>query len=172
MSISNSISKMRSGVIGSAAYFGPVRAMSKILKSNDQTNNVFGRAFTLNADDTAAAGGNGTFIGILSNPHAYAVDSTYIENGKSGEFIHMGEVFVKLEPAVVTGKTAAVPAVGDAVYYTAAGILTADADNKDTTAISHYKIQGAVITRHAPVVDTDGNYLAVISLTGLQKPTA
>ena len=172
MSISNSISKMRSGVIGSAAYFGPIRAMSKILKSDDQTDNVFGRAFTLNADDTAAAGGARTFIGILSNPHAYAVDSTYIENGQSGEFIHMGEVFVKLEPAVVSGATAAVPAVGDAVYYTSAGVLTADATDKDTVAVAHNKIQGAMITRHAPVVDTDGNYIAVVSLTGLQKPIA
>lgn len=163
---------MRSGVIGSAAYFGPVRAMSKILKSDDQTDNVFGRAFTLNADDTAAAGGNGVFIGILSNPHAYAVDNTYIENGQSGEFIHMGEVFVNLEPAVVEGATAKVPAVGDAVYYTATGVLTADATDKDTTAVAHSKIEGAVITRHAPVVDEDGNYLAVVSLTGLQKPTA
>lgn len=163
---------MRSGVIGSAAYFGPVRAMSKILKSAYQADNVFGRAFTLNADDTAAAGGNGVFIGILSNPHAYAVDSPIIENGQSGEFIHMGEVFVKLEPAVVSGATAAVPAVGDQVYYTSSGILTADATDKDTTAVAHNKIQGAIITRHAPVVDGDGNYLAVISLTGLQKPTA
>lgn len=168
MAIRNSITAMRTAVVGTQAFDGPQRAVALVLDTTTEANNVFGRAFTYKTEDTAQAGGAGVFAGIMTNPHAYAIDQTTAKNATAGEFLHMGEVFVKLVPAVVTGKTAATPAIGSKVYFVAAtGELTVDATDKDTVPVSHTEIKGAVISRHAPVAET-GGHLAVVSLTGLQ----
>lgn len=170
MSIRNSIAEMRSGVIGSLAYHGPIRAMSKILKSTSEIDNKFGNAFCLNEDGTAGAGGEGVFLGILTNPHAYAIDSTNAKNGTTGELLHFGELFVRLVPSVLTGITAAVPIVGSKVFYTENGDLTVDETNGgvDDDKKEHKEIKGAIVTRHDPKIDDEGNYIAVVSFTGLQ----
>lgn len=168
MTIRNSITAMRTAVVGTLAFDGPQRAVPLILDSTDADDNVFGRAFTYKTENTAQAGGAGVFAGIMTNPHAYAIDQTTAKNSTPGEFLHMGEVFVKLVPAVVTGETPVAPVIGSKVYFVAAtGELTVDPNDKDTVPVSHTEIKGAVVSRHAPVAET-GGHLAVISLTGLQ----
>lgn len=154
MAIRNSITAMRTAVLGTLAFDGPQRAVALVLDTTTEANNVFGRAFTYKTEDTAAAGGAGVFAGIMTNPHAYAIDQTTAKNGTSGEFLHMGEVFVLLTDSTT-------PAIGDKVYFVpATGALT-------TTALTNTEIKGAVVSRHTPVAET-GGHLAVVSLTGLQ----
>lgn len=154
MAIRNSITAMRTAILGTLAFDGPQRAVALILDSTDADNNVFGRAFTYKDENTAEAGGAGVFAGIMTNPHAYAIDQTTAKNGTSGEFLHMGEVFVLLTDSTT-------PAIGDKVYFVpATGELT-------TTAADNTEIKGAVVSRHTPVAET-GGHLAVVSLTGLQ----
>lgn len=154
MAIRNSITAMRTAVVGTLAYDGPQRAVALILDSASEDNNVFGRAFTYKTEDTAQAGGTGVFAGIMVNPHAYAIDQTTAKNGTAGEFLHMGEVFVLLPKSPV-------PAIGSKVYFVrTTGELTISASGST-------EIKGAVVSRHTPVAET-GGYLAVISLTGLQ----
>lgn len=168
MAIRNSITAMRTAIVGTLAFDGPQRAVPLILDTTTEANNVFGRAFTYKTEDTAAAGGAGVFAGIMTNPHAYAIDQATAKNGTSGEFLHMGEVFVKLSPAVASGKTAVTPVIGSKVYFVAAtGELTVDPTDQDTVPVSHTEIKGAVVSRHTPVSET-GGHLAVVSLTGLQ----
>jgi len=156
MAIRNSITAMRTAILGTLAFDGPQRAVALILDtaSADEENNVFGRAFTYKTEDTAQAGGAGVFAGIMTNPHAYAIDQSTAKNGTSGEFLHMGEVFVLLTDSTT-------PAIGDKVYFVpATGELTTD-------ATANTEIKGAVVSRHTPVAET-GGHLAVVSLTGLQ----
>lgn len=168
MAIRNSITAMRSAVLGTLAFDGPQRAAALFLDSASEANNVFGRAFTYKTEDTAQAGGAGVFAGIMTNPHAYAIDQVTAKNGTSGEFLHMGEVFVKLVPAVAEGETPVAPAIGSKVYFVAAtGELTVDPNDQDTVPVNHTEIKGAVVSRHTPVAET-GGHLAVVSLTGLQ----
>ena len=169
MAIRNSITAMRTAIIGTLAFDGPQRAVALILDSATEANNVFGRAFTYKTEDTAQAGGAGVFAGIMTNPHAYAIDQTTANNGTAGEFLHMGEVFVKLVPAVAEGKTPVTPVIGSKVYFVAAtGELTVDPnDQGGDDVITHTEIKGAVVSRHTPVAET-GGHLAVVSLTGLQ----
>ena len=167
MAIRNSITAMRTAILGTLAFDGPQRAVALVLDTTTEANNVFGRAFTYKTEDTAAAGGAGVFAGIMTNPHAYAIDQVTAKNGTAGEFLHMGEVFVKLVPAVVSGKTAVVPAIGSKVYFVVAtGEVTVDPNDQDTSALAHTEIKGAVVSRHTPVAET-GGHLAVVSLTGL-----
>ena len=154
MAIRNSITAMRTAVVGTLAFDGPQRAVALVLDTTSEANNVFGRAFTYKTEDTAQAGGAGVFAGIMTNPHAYAIDQTTAKNATAGEFLHMGEVF-----ALLTDSTT--PAIGDKVYFVpATGALT-------TTAADNTEIKGAVVSRHTPVAET-GGHLAVVSLTGLQ----
>lgn len=154
MAIRNSITAMRTAVVGTLAFDGPQRAVALVLDTTTEANNVFGRAFTYKTEDTAQAGGAGVFAGIMTNPHAYAIDQTTAKNATAGEFLHMGEVFVLLTDSTT-------PAIGDKVYFVpATGELT-------TKASDNTEIKGAVVSRHAPVAET-GGHLAVVSLTGLQ----
>ena len=154
MAIRNSITAMRTAIVGTLAFDGPQRAVALVLDTTTEANNVFGRAFTYKTEDTAQAGGAGVFAGIMTNPHAYAIDQTTGKNGTAAEFLHMGEVFVLLTDSTT-------PAIGDKVYFVpATGELT-------TTAADNTEIKGAVVSRHAPVAET-GGHLAVVSLTGLQ----
>ena len=154
MAIRNSITAMRTAIVGTLAFDGPQRAVALVLDTTTEANNVFGRAFTYKTEDTAQAGGAGVFAGIMTNPHAYAIDQTTAKNATAGEFLHMGEVFVLLTDSTT-------PAIGDKVYFVpATGELT-------TTAADNTEIKGAVVSRHTPVAET-GGHLAVVSLTGLQ----
>lgn len=146
--------KLISGLPGTISHDGPIRAQSAVLDSTDAANNVFGRAFT-HADvaaSTVQAGGTGAFAGIMIHPHAYAIDTETLPNGRVAEFVSMGEVFVAM---------AGEPVVGDPVFFDTDGSLSTDTGTQ---------IQGAQVVRHArsPETDSDDQVLVVISLTGPQ----
>lgn len=139
-----------SGIPGNISHDGPTRAASALIDSADETQNVFGRAFTYKAGtNDVEVGGTGAFAGILINPKAYAIDVNYARNGTVGEFLNMGEAYVELDN---NGN------IGDAVSFDpATGVLYAG-------AIATV-IPGASIARHQPSVETPR--VAVIALNGL-----
>lgn len=137
-----------SGVPGNLAFDGPIRARTAVIDTTVETNNVFGRAFTVKdaTAGTVQAGGSGKFAGIMINPKTYAQDKSTAANGTVGEFLAMGEVY-----AVVAGS----PAVGGLVYFI-------PADGTLTTVNTNTLIANATIARTAP--STGG--ICVLSLTG------
>lgn len=139
-----------SGIPGNISHDGPTRAASAVIDSEDETNNVFGRAFTYKAGtDDVEAGGTGAFAGILINPKAYAIDVEYARNATVGEFLTMGEVYVQLGN---DGK------IGDPVSFDpATGIIS--------SGEAGTVIPGAHIARHEPSAETPR--LAVVALNGL-----
>lgn len=152
MTIANTARKsLVSGFPGNISHDGPTRVMTALVDSATESNNVFGRAFTYKdtAIESAQAGGtaDNVFAGILIHPKAYALNANYAYNGKSAEFLTMGEVYVQLE---VTG------AIGDPVSFAADGKLSAGSTGT--------VIQGASVARHVPSAETPR--LAVISLNG------
>ena len=105
------------GVPGELVYSGPVRAQPYILDSADAAYNVVGRAFTVTAEQKAAAGGSGVFAGILVNPKHYATSGTTsgaleptltLPDNTIGECLTMGTIVVSLPAAA---------AIGDLVTY-------------------------------------------------------
>lgn len=126
------------GVPGELAFSGPHRAKTGVLKSTDEKNNVFGRAFTRAADGHIQAGGDGFFWGILAHPkeHTYTArigdtdGGTYIPNGIPAAFVDMGSITVAL-----TNKAN----VGDKLWYnTTTGEITAAAP--DVTELDGHKL--------------------------------
>lgn len=147
MTIPNSIQDFRSGIAGEIAYAGPTRVMTALLDTAGPAENVFGYAYTLKGDGVVEAGGAGVFAGVMIHPKAYAIDTATAANGTSGEFLHMGEVFVDVD---------GVPVVGGKVYYV-------PASGQLTTVNTNTEIKGAVITRNV----TDQG-LCVVAFTGPQ----
>lgn len=148
--------KQLSYVPGNISHDGPTRALSAVIKTTVEANNVFGRAFTFADTDkeTVQAGGGSpaVFAGIMINPKNYMIDNAYAANGTVAEFVHMGEVAVTI--------IGSAPKIGDPVYFVSAtGALT-------LTPSGNRLINGAFIVRHMP--STNGAILAVISLTGYQ----
>jgi hypothetical protein len=164
MALPNALAALKSGVVGQFSHDAPRRVAPFIMKSTNEADNVFGRAFTLVDQDaeTVEAGGLGAFMGILVDPNK-GVDQEFLKNNTIGGLCQMGDIFVKLVEAVVVGATPTAPAVGGKVYFVeGTGELTADADDGDQTPVQHVEIKGAVIVRHAP---SEG--AAQISLTGI-----
>lgn len=142
-----------SGIVGTLSHWGPMRARTAVLDSGDEANNVFGRAFTF-ADDsveTVQAGGAGFFAGILVHPEAHKIGA-FQPNGYVGEFLDMGEIYVEVEGA-------ADASLGDPVYFTADGSLTAAAGAEPANT----EVPNARFDRHLPSSETPN--LAVIRLT-------
>jgi len=139
-----------SGIPGNISHDGPTRAASAVIDSADETENIFGRAFTYKAGtDDVEVGGTGAFAGILINPKAYAIDVTFARNATVGEFLTMGEVYIQLGNDGNIG--------GPVSFDPATGIISAG----ETGTV----IPGAHIARHEPSVETPR--LAVIALNGL-----
>ncbi|MDR0805953.1 MAG: hypothetical protein LBN41_04285 [Enterobacteriaceae bacterium] len=147
-----------SGVVGEISHYGPTRVVTAVLNSSDETGNLFGRAYTYvdDANETVAAGGTGSFAGILINPKAYAIEVPYARNGTVGEFITMGEVYVQL--------TAGVAAINSPVVYTSKGDLTAKAAPEAGDNVIGF------VTRHIESVETP--LLCAIRLTEIPYPVA
>lgn len=142
-----------SGIPGEIAFDGPTRVLTALLNTTTEANNVFGSAFTYldKSVETVAAGGTGTFAGIMINPKANAINTAYARNASVGEFLFMGEVYVSL---ATTGAV-----IGDLVYYTnATGAL-----GHGTAGAGQTQIAGAVVSRHNVSAETPT--LAVIRLT-------
>lgn len=147
------INELVSGIPGEQAFDGPTRALSALLDSATQANNVFGRAFTYNdkSVESVQAGGTGTFAGLMINPKIYLIEVEYALNGTSAEFGFMGEWYVELS---TTGGV-----VGDPIYFVnATGAL-----GHGTAGAGQTQIEGAVISRHN--VSPQNPTLAVVRLT-------
>lgn len=147
------IDKLVSGIPGEQAFDGPVRALSALLDTTTEANNVFGRAFTYNdeAVESVQAGGTGLFAGLMINPKIYLLDVEYAYNGTQAEFGFMGEWYVQLS---TTGGT-----IGDPIYFVnATGEL-----GHGTATEGQTQIAGAVISRHN--VSPETPTLAVVRLT-------
>lgn len=147
------INQLVSGIPGEQAFDGPVRALSALLDTTTEANNVFGRAFTYNDEsvESVQAGGTGLFAGLMINPKIYLLDVEYAYNGTQAEFGFMGEWFVQL---TTTGGT-----IGDPIYFVnATGEL-----GHGTAAAGQTQIEGAVISRHN--VSPETPTLAVVRLT-------
>lgn len=147
------INQLVSGIPGEQAFDGPVRALSALLDTTTEANNVFGRAFTYKdeAVESVQAGGTGLFAGLMINPKIYLLDVDYAYNGTQAEFGFMGEWFVQL---TTTGGT-----IGDPIYFVnATGEL-----GHGTAAEGQTQIAGAVISRHN--VSPETPTLAVVRLT-------
>lgn len=147
------INQLVSGIPGEQAFDGPVRALSALLDTTTEANNVFGRAFTYSDEsvESVQAGGTGLFAGLMINPKIYLLDVEYAYNGTQAEFGFMGEWFVQL---TTTGGT-----IGDPIYFVnATGELGHGTAGADQTQIA-----GAVISRHN--VSPETPTLAVVRLT-------
>jgi hypothetical protein len=125
-----------SGVVGELSHTGPVRVTSAVLASTDETKNLFGLAYTYQDDsiESVQVGGTGAFAGIMINPKAYRIGALYAENGSTGEFLTMGEVYV----TVKTG----MKRINAPVVFDAGGQLSAkdhlDADDRVIGFISRH----------------------------------
>jgi len=147
--------KMVSGVAGNLAFHGPTRVQTGVLNTGTASNNVWGRAFTVenSGNETVQAGGTGAFAGIMISPKTYAIETAYAANNTVAEFLTMGEVFVDLDAS-------AAPVEGGKVYFiNASGLIT------HASGAGNTEITGAVFSRHA-VSTESGKKVAVVSLTG------
>lgn len=147
------IDQLVSGIPGEQAFDGPVRALSALLDTTTEANNVFGRAFTYKdeAVESVQAGGTGLFAGLMINPKIYLLEVEYAYNGTQAEFVFMGEWYVQLS---TTGGT-----IGDPIYFVnATGVL-----GHGTAAEGQTQIEGAFISRHN--VSKENPTLAVVLLT-------
>lgn len=140
-----------SGVVGTLSNWGPMRAVTAVLDSDDETNNVFGRAFTYKDEsvESVQAGGDGAFAGILVHPEAYKL-GPYMDNGSVGEFADMAEIFVEVAGAENAGFKAP-------IYY--------DENTGELTAVEAdgTLVPNAEIRRHLPSAETPN--LVLIRLT-------
>ena len=147
------INQLVSGIPGEQAFDGPTRALTALLNTTAEANNIFGRAFTYRdeAVESVQAGGTGLFAGIMINPKAYLLDTGYALNGTQAEFGFMGEWYVSL---TTTGAT-----IGDLIYFVnATGEL-----GHGTAGAGQTQIPNAVVSRHN--VSPETPTLAVIRLT-------
>jgi hypothetical protein len=135
------------GVVGEIFDNGPYRAQPYILNSTDAGDNVIGRAFTVDSEGVAEAGGTGVFAGILANPKVMPLQgdsngtlnpSLTLPNGQIGEFVTEGQMIVAL------GASAA---IGDIVVFDTAGsnpgtlsTIAPGADLPSGKAFAHAKV--------------------------------
>lgn len=150
---------LTSGVVGEISHAGPIRAVAAILSSEDEKQNIFGRAYTYKDDsvESVQVGGKGAFAGIMINPKAYRVEVGYARNGTQGEFLAMGEVYVELEEGV--GKINA-PVVFDETDGSLSSKLVPAAGDRVIGFVS----------RH--VESSESAHLSVIRLTEIPYPVA
>jgi hypothetical protein len=157
------------GFVGDLAFEGPLKAQPGILNSADAAYNVVGRAFThTGTDGVFAAGGEGTFAGILANRAEYTTAGTAaggalaptmtLRNGEVGGFVQeTSGLFVNLIDGFGVG------------YYVIYNITTGELDSvaqNGTIARSWALVPGASVVRYGS--GTAG--LAIISISGELAP--
>jgi structural protein gp24 len=103
------------GIAGELFDDSPYRAEPFTIVSDDATNNVFGRAFTVTASEQgiAQAGGTGVFAGFLINPKGNTTSGTVsggslaptltIPNQTEAEILNFGCIIVSLPDAAEIG---------------------------------------------------------------------
>lgn len=157
------------GVVGDIFLDTPAKIDPAILNSVSAANNVFGRAFTYNADGTVAAGlgagaANTVFAGILVNSKEHstagdangALDPTLtLMNNEVAAFLKGGSPIVTL-PATAN--------IGDVVYFDNVTGVLGSMIASGTLPSGKTLIQGAMVDRY----DTTGSSLAVLALNMTQ----
>jgi hypothetical protein len=135
------------------------------LNSASADNNVFGRAFSLESEGNAQAGGAGAFVGFMINPKEHfsfgtalgtLEPSLTIPNGTGAGFCTFGQIYVKL-PATA--------AIGDQVVYLEAdGTLQTVAQGVALPA--NTQTAYAIVTHLIPAQQdpNDGEYLAIVDI--------
>lgn len=148
-----------SGIPGEIAFDVPTVAVTAIINTDTEANNVFGRALTYRDEsiESVQAGGTGLFAGLLVNPKAHAINSLTatadtVLNGRTVEACTRGEVYVLL-----TAGTSVT--IGDGVFFVnATGALGAG-----TAGGGQTQITGATVVRHNPSA-ANAPSLAVVRL--------
>lgn len=152
---------LASGMIGEAAFTGPIRDYRYILNSGSADNNVFGRVFTFTGTEgEVQAGGdiaNG-FAGVLVNPKEHASygatnpldPSMTLPNGISASIREMGNVIIPLAATADPSSTV--------IYTAATGVISiGTADGLTTYAVPNARI--------LPYLGSSAAEIAVVELT-------
>ena len=159
------------GVVGERYNETPTRAKPYILNSADASYNVFGRAFTLDSEGKAKAGGTGAFIGLMVDPKEHLNAGTSaggtlaanltLANGDVASILSMGEVIIAV---------AAAASVGDRVYYdTTTGVLGTTEDtaaftaSQSTTVLTVSAITAGTLGIGS-IVNTGSTIVTIVSL--------
>lgn len=160
------------GVAGEIVNSGPIRAQNYVLNSADASYNVFGRAFTVDSEGVAKAGGTGTFAGIMVSPKenmSYGTSAggplaptMTLANAQNATMLTMGEIYVQLPD---------VAAIGDLVTYnTTTGALAsvlpsgAITASQATTVLTVTAVTAGLKLGIGSVVNTESGPVTVISL--------
>lgn len=121
--------------------------------ADSASGNIVGYAFTQTEEGKAVAGGAGVFVGILSNPKAYANFSADLEGnvevrqGTIGEFLTKGRLLLNVGGA---------GAIGAGVYFVqATGVL-----GVGTAGAGQTQIAGAEIVKYV----AGANGLALVQI--------
>ena len=121
--------------------------------ADSASGNIVGYAFTQTEEGKAVAGGSGVFVGILSNPKAYANYNTDLEanteirQGTIGEFLTKGRLLLNVGGA---------GAIGDLIYFVdATGAL-----GVGTAGAGQTQIAGAEIVKYV----AGANGLALVQI--------
>lgn len=141
------------GIPGEVVRDGPLRAHTGYIVSGSATNNVFGRMFTRNTDNTVAAGGSGILWGILANPKQHVSFGTTVgplapsftlPNNITADFVEFGKICVQVLAAALPGN--------QVIYRITDGVL----DSVVPTATFTGAIATAVLTVTALTAGTLG----------------
>lgn len=150
------------GVPGEVSFDGPLRAKPAVLKTAEPKNNVFGRVFTLSADGTVTAGGEGEFWGVLGNPKEHTFTGRVGDDG-SNAFVPNGVHAAFYDMAIMTMLTSEPAKVGFNLWYdTATGKTIAQAPSVKTLA-GHVQIPNAKVARVPQTAAAGG--VIVVQLT-------
>jgi hypothetical protein len=155
------------GVVGESRKHGARRAKPGLLNSTDATQNVIGRAVTLNGDGkTFGAGGTGVFGGILSGPKQYASYGTAAGGPLAPTITLPNNTIAELteeDYALVVAMTNANVAIGDYVVFAQATGALQSVTPGSAIPANTTRILGAVVN---DLPQPTANGLCTISLTG------
>jgi len=155
------------GVVGESRKHGATRRKPVLLNSTDATQNVIGRAITLNADGkTYGAGGTGVFGGILSGPKQYASYGT-AAGGPLAPTITLPNNTIaestEEDYALVVAMTNANVAIGDYVVFAQATGALQSVTQGGALPAGTTRVLGAIVN---DLPQPTANGLCTISLTG------
>src|SRR5690625_4745827 len=135
MAIPNTVTQMRSGIVGTLAKESPSRVRTAILDYDLDTENYAtpSRACTYTDDRTVTTGGTGEFAGLILGNQRVLSDAgeSWHQSGDVVELVVMGEMFVNIDLGTD-------PKRGDAVYFEdATGKLGAGTAGEGQTQIAN-----------------------------------
>lgn len=162
MAIPNTVTQMRSGIVGTLAKESPSRVRTAILDydldTEAQNDAAPSRACTYTDDRTVTTGGTGEFAGLILGNQRVLSDAgeSLHQSGDVVELVVMGEMFVNIDLGTD-------PKRGDGVYFeNATGKLGAGTAGEGQTQIANAVIDAVGDDGYLPGKPT----LARIVLTG------